>query len=329
MKRSMRISKWSVPMLSTAMLLSWSLAPMGVTLAQTAAPDFEASNVAPPPPPKPKPEPEPKPEPTPTTTTTTTTTAPAPAPKPTTPAPPPPPPPAPILVDLELVMLVDVSASVDDNEFALQRLGYVNAFKDPDLHALVESRQGIAVNMIQWSGPRQQWGTGWMILYTAADSIAFADRVNSFDRKYSADTVLSAALNAAAWSIRNNKKDGAMIEGARGLIDVSGDGVCENQYFYATGIGGQYSDGSNMGSEYYGWDWNSVQKRLADWDLIVNGISIGDKPGLKEWYASDVVRGEFSFAMHAETFESFGSAIKKKLVRELATPVTQIDTAYD
>ncbi|MEM1099638.1 MAG: DUF1194 domain-containing protein [Planctomycetota bacterium] len=260
-----------------------------------------------------------------------TTPAPAPKPKPTTPKPPPPPPPPPLIVDLELVMLVDVSASVDETEFALQRLGYVNAFKDPELHELIESRNGIAVNMIQWSGPKQQHGTGWKILRTADDCVDFADRVAGFERKYAQDTVLARALGSAWWSLKNNRQGSSKIVGKRLLIDVSGDGVCENQYFYATGIGGKYSDGTPMDGKYYGWSWDSVQNTLARDEIIVNGISIGDSPGLADWYASDVARGEFSFAMHAETFGAFGEAIKKKLLRELATPIptTEIGTAYD
>ncbi|MEM1446532.1 MAG: DUF1194 domain-containing protein [Planctomycetota bacterium] len=294
--------------------------PSGIASAE-AAPDFEATNVAPPAPPKPKPAPNPK----------TESNKPKTTPKPSKPKAPPPPPPPPIVVDLELVMLMDVSASVDETEFALQRLGYVNAFRDPELHTLIESRGGIAVNMIQWSGPRQQRGTGWMILRTADDCVRFAGRVAKFDRKFAQDTVMARALGSAWWSLKNNRKGRAKIEGKRLLIDVSGDGVCENQYFYATGIGGKYSDGTPMDSKYYGWRWDNVQKRLAQDNIIVNGISIGDTPGLKEWYASDVARGEFSFAMHAETFEAFNEAIKKKLLRELATPIpeTEISTAYD
>lgn len=37
------------------------------------------------------------------------------------------------LVDLELSLLVDVSGSVDNTEFALQRDGYVNTFSNPNL----------------------------------------------------------------------------------------------------------------------------------------------------------------------------------------------------
>ncbi|MEM8782549.1 MAG: DUF1194 domain-containing protein [Planctomycetota bacterium] len=288
--------------------------PTAPAWSEPATPDFEAVNVAPP---KPKPKSQPKPKPKATA---------AQAAKPRAPKPPPP---APIQVDLELVMLVDVSASVDEQEFALQRLGYVNAFRDPELQALIESRDGVAVNLVQWSGPRQQRGTGWMILYTAADCERFARRVTRFERRFAQDTVLAAALNTAQAIMRRNHQNGARIEGKRLIIDVSGDGVCENQYFYQTGVGGTYNDGTPMDAKYYRRSWDSVQKQLDKHDIIVNGISIGDKPGLKEWYASEVPNGEYGFSMHADTFEAFGAAIKKKLLRELAIPTTEIDTAYD
>ncbi|TIU21566.1 MAG: DUF1194 domain-containing protein, partial [Mesorhizobium sp.] len=36
------------------------------------------------------------------------------------------------LVDVELVLAVDISQSMDEGEFALQRAGYVEALRHPD-----------------------------------------------------------------------------------------------------------------------------------------------------------------------------------------------------
>src|SRR5438552_12954152 len=56
-------------------------------------------------------------------------------------------------VDLALVLAVDVSRSIDDKEFELQRQGYARAFMDPRvLHAIRSGPyRGIAVAYVEWA----------------------------------------------------------------------------------------------------------------------------------------------------------------------------------
>ena len=58
-------------------------------------------------------------------------------------------------VDLQLVLAADVSRSIDDDEFKLQRQGYANAFRDPRVLRAIRSGQygRIAVCYFEWSGP--------------------------------------------------------------------------------------------------------------------------------------------------------------------------------
>ena len=57
-------------------------------------------------------------------------------------------------IDLNLSLLVDVSGSVDQTEFELQRDGYVAAFQNSDVHAAIASLAsdggGVAVNVVYW-----------------------------------------------------------------------------------------------------------------------------------------------------------------------------------
>ena len=61
--------------------------------------------------------------------------------------------PTPVSVDLELSLVVDVSGSVDDNEYELQVQGYVNAFNNSTIQALFEGPNAVtvAVNMIMFA----------------------------------------------------------------------------------------------------------------------------------------------------------------------------------
>src|SRR5512133_2950491 len=61
-------------------------------------------------------------------------------------------------VDLELVLAVDVSGSVNQARFELQKQGYVAAFRNPRVLRAIRSgaAQAIAVTMLQWTGPELQ-----------------------------------------------------------------------------------------------------------------------------------------------------------------------------
>ena len=57
-------------------------------------------------------------------------------------------------VDLELILAVDVSFSMDSEEQSLQRQGYVDAFRSPEVLAAIESGPlgRIAVTYVEWGG---------------------------------------------------------------------------------------------------------------------------------------------------------------------------------
>ena len=62
-------------------------------------------------------------------------------------------------VDVELVLAVDVSYSMDPDEQALQREGYVSALTSPEfLNALHQGMHGkIAVTYFEWAGATDIW----------------------------------------------------------------------------------------------------------------------------------------------------------------------------
>jgi hypothetical protein len=82
-------------------------------------------------------------------------------------------------VDLALVLAVDVSRSIDDEEFELQRAGYAAAFRDRRVIDAIESGSigAIAVTYMQWTGARQQVQViPWTIIRDAASAEALAKR---------------------------------------------------------------------------------------------------------------------------------------------------------
>ncbi len=87
-----------------------------------------------------------------------------------------------IPVDLELALAVDVSRSVDNEEAALQRSGYIKAFRHPSiLDAIAHGPLGrIAVSYYEWAGyARIRPVVPWMIIKDRASAEAFARRLET------------------------------------------------------------------------------------------------------------------------------------------------------
>src|SRR6516162_1695381 len=61
-------------------------------------------------------------------------------------------------VDLEVILAADVSRSIDDAEFDLQRKGYAAALTHPKVLAAITSgpNRAIALTYIEWSGATDQ-----------------------------------------------------------------------------------------------------------------------------------------------------------------------------
>ena len=124
-------------------------------------------------------------------------------------------------VAVELALLVDVSGSVDNSEYNLQKTGYVNAFKDAIIQSNIASLTGgIAVTYIEWSGANQQSSlVNWTHVTDAASANAFADAIAATTRAFASLTAPGSAINYVAPGFSTNS-----YEGARWVIDVSGDG---------------------------------------------------------------------------------------------------------
>jgi Protein of unknown function (DUF1194) len=61
-------------------------------------------------------------------------------------------------IDLEVILAADVSRSIGDAEFDLQRKGYAAALTDPRVLAAIQGRSSAAVSVcfIEWSGDEEQ-----------------------------------------------------------------------------------------------------------------------------------------------------------------------------
>ena len=208
-------------------------------------------------------------------------------------------------VDLQLVLAVDASGSVSEQRFELQKQGYVAAFRSPVLLRAVRSgpAQGIAVTMVQWTGPALQVQVvPWMLVNDEASMHRLAAAIEAAPRQlFSGGTSISGAIDHAMTLFPK-----APYIGARRVIDVSGDGR------------------NNRGRPAADARDEAVRAGVS-----INGLPILTlEPDLEEYYRDNVIGGPGAFVIPAASFETFADAILKKLIIEIsslerARPVTE------
>jgi len=204
------------------------------------------------------------------------------------------------IVDLELQLLTDVSGSINNSEYDLQRNGYIAAFRNADvINSILAGANGsIAVQYIEWAGfSSQNTQVDWFLINSAASANLFADAIAATSRAFNGSTGVAAAISYGAALFATNDYDSA-----RQVMDVSGDGT-ENQ-------------GGNVAL--------ARDNALAGEVDTINGITIGNAGGLQAFYQDNVIGGDDAFHLHATSFEEFGAGIITKLKREItATQVPE------
>jgi Protein of unknown function (DUF1194) len=198
-------------------------------------------------------------------------------------------------VDLQLVLAVDVSGSVSEARFELQKRGYVAAFRNPRLLQAIQSgsQQRIAVTMLQWTGPvLQVQVVPWRLISTEASMHALADAIEAVPRQlFGGGTSISGAIDYAMSLFAATEANGA-----RRVIDISGDG------------------NNNRGRPVTEARDDAVKAGVS-----INGLPIlALDPELDQYYLHNVIGGPGAFVVAAASYETFADAILKKLVTEIA-----------
>jgi hypothetical protein len=197
-------------------------------------------------------------------------------------------------VDLALVMAVDVSESVDAQEYELQHEGIARAFENPQVIDAIRGGAHGAIDamVLEWSDRDKQVVTvDWTRVDSAASGAAFAAKVRATQRSSNGLTAIGDALLASAAAFRNLPD-----EATRRVIDLSGDGM------------------ANIGPPP-----QQVRDSLVAAGITINGLAIlKTEPWLDQYYDTDVVGGENAFLLQVQDFASFSAAMQQKLLAEIA-----------
>ena len=209
-------------------------------------------------------------------------------------------------VDLLLVLAADVSRSVDNAKFQLQREGYAAAISDPRvLDAIRSGRNGrVGLTIVEWSGAgSQRVLIDWTIIGDAETARGFGDRLLEAPRSFADRTSISGAIEFAMGQLAR-----APYESARRTIDVSGDG---------TNNAGRDVTLARDEAVAQGVTINGLVI-LSETPLAWNPDHTNPPGGLQNYYRNNVIGGPGAFVLVAENFNSFGQAIVKKMIAEVA-----------
>jgi hypothetical protein len=205
-------------------------------------------------------------------------------------------------VDLELVLLADATGSIDTSEIAFQRKGYAEALVSADVMDAIRTgaHQRIAVTYVEWgSFESQDIVVPWTVIDGEASAAAFADQLIKAPRRAFGRNAIGQALLFGKALIETN-----VHEGYRKVIDLS-------------------ADSANS--------WNGVPLATAREEVVKAGITINGLPilcrfcsgrpvdyDLEKAFEDTIIGGPDAFVVTADDMQQFATAVKRKLVLEIA-----------
>ena len=191
--------------------------------------------------------------------------------------------------ELALLLAVDVSGSVDRNEYAIQMQGLAAGLRDPVVsETLVRAKAQVAI--MQWTGAsRQDLSLPWTGVSTFSGLDALADQVAGLPRAWR--NYATAIGEAEVFALRQMKD---VSNCTRRVLDISGDGF------------------SNEGIEP-----SDMRAAFRAENIQVNALAIeGADEDLSGYFFENLITGSGAFVVTANGFEEFPEKMRQKLRRE-------------
>lgn len=209
-------------------------------------------------------------------------------------------------VDLLLVLAADVSRSVTEVKFRLQREGAAAAVSDPEVVKAITSgpNRRIAICFVEWAtAGMQNVVVDWTVIRDSGSARSFGDKLIEAPRSFAGSTSISAAID---FSVKQLER--APFASERRVIDVSGDG------------------NNNSGRQVTDARDDAIAKGITINGLvIVTPLAESFRPehtnppgGLEKYFRDNVIGGFGAFTVVAEGHHSFGRSLTKKLIAEIA-----------
>lgn len=205
-------------------------------------------------------------------------------------------------VDLELVLLADGSGSIDNSEMRFQRKGYADALVSADVLDAIRAgaRAKIAVTYIEWGDfASQDVVVPWRIISDEASAASFAEALLKPPRHARGRNAIGTALLFGKTQIESNDQ-----EGYRKVIDLSADSA----------------------NNWTGVTIAAARQRVLASGITINGLAVlcrscSGRPvayDLEKAFRDTIIAGPDAFVITADNMQQFATAVKRKLVLEIA-----------
>jgi hypothetical protein len=208
--------------------------------------------------------------------------------------------------DLALVLAVDVSSSVNEDRFKLQRQGMAAGLKSQEVLAAIANglHQTIELAVVEWSEEHKVL-VDWTIIRGETELDRVGEILEITPRpQVGFKTDVGGAMKKAIALL-----DTAPLAADRKVIDVSGDGE---------------QNAGKIRAE-------QMRDAAVARGITVNGLPItsGDEPEVDRWYRAHVIGGDGAFLIVANGHDAFCEAMRQKLVLEIAgfVPTTRLAAA--
>lgn len=209
-------------------------------------------------------------------------------------------------VDMLLVLAADVSRSVTEPKFRLQREGLAAAITDKQVLQAITSgtNRRIGVQFLEWATSGQHKVViDWTSIGGESEARSFADKIVETPRSFMGSTSISSAIDFSVMQFER-----APFTSKRRVIDVSGDG---------TNVSGR--------------PVADARDEAVARDITINALVIltpieqsfrpehtNPAGGLEKYFKDNVIGGPGAFTVVAENHQAFGRAMTKKLIQEIA-----------
>jgi hypothetical protein len=210
-------------------------------------------------------------------------------------------------VDVELVLAVDISYSMDPEEQALQREGYIKALTSREfLQALRAGINGrIAVTYFEWAGyTERRVVVPWRLVEGPESADAFVSEIAAAPYRRAARTSISGAIEFGTQLFEDSG-----YSGLRRVIDISGDGANNHGQLVTVARDATVAKGITING------LPIVAKRLNYATMDIEKLDI--------YYEDCVIGGPGAFVIPIESRDKFVEATKTKLVLEIAGRVPE------
>lgn len=197
---------------------------------------------------------------------------------------------------LALALAVDVSRSIDSQDYVIQTDGLAAALEDSEVRSALFGPEGeVALAIYYWSGRGyQDLVQPWVVLDGPE------------------------ALDAAIWAVRRRPRPEAPLATALGNalsygLELMGDAPdCDRRVIDVAGDG-RSNEGISVLRTYEREDFTGI---------TVNGLAVGEhEADIVDYYQTEVIRGPGAFVEIAPRQADYPAAIRRKLLRELQGPM--------